>query len=264
MTQRPIFDTHCHLDDRRLAPELDAVLDRAAAAGVTRMATIGCVRDVEGLASPLAIVDAHPDRVTCAVGVHPHDANSLDDVLFDALDRTVRDPRVRLLGEIGLDYHYDHSPREVQKEAFRRQIALARSARKPIVVHTREAREDTLTILREEDARDVGGILHCFSEDPAFAKAALDLGFVASFSGIATFKSALDVREAARLQPLDALLVETDAPYLAPIPHRGKRNEPAFVLHTALEIAKLRGVDPDVVLEAAWENSCRVFSWPAS
>jgi len=262
MTAQRLFDTHCHLDDRRLAPELDAVLERAREAGVVRMATIGCVRDVEGLAVPLALVDAHPSSVTCAVGVHPHDASALDDTLFEALSATVRDPRVRLIGEMGLDYHYDNSPRDVQKDAFRRQIALARDAGKPIVVHTREAREDTLAILREENARDVGGILHCFSEDPSFAKAALDLGFVSSFSGITTFKSAPDIREAARLQPLDALLIETDAPYLAPVPFRGKRNEPAYVRHTAAEIAALRGVSLDVVLEAAWANACRVFSWP--
>ncbi|MDM7914656.1 MAG: TatD family hydrolase, partial [Candidatus Eisenbacteria bacterium] len=208
-----------------------------------------CIRDSE----------AHPDRVTCAIGVHPHDAKNLDDAFFEALATTVADPRVKLVGEIGLDYHYDNSPREAQKEAFRRQIALARAVKKPIVVHTREAREDTLAVLREENARDVGGILHCFSEDPAFAKAALDLGFVASFSGIATFKSAGDVREAARLQPLDALLVETDAPYLAPIPFRGKRNEPAYVLHTAREIAALRGIPVEELAEAAWNNSLRLF-----
>ncbi len=258
MTLR-LFDTHCHLDDRRLAPELDDVVARAVAAGVERMATIGCARDVEGLQSALRVVDAHPDRVTCAIGVHAHDASALDDVLHDALAAVVADPRVKLVGEIGLDYHYDNSPRDVQKEAFRRQIAIARSVRKPIVVHTREAREDTLTILREENARDVGGILHCFSEDPAFAKAALDLGFVASFSGIATFKTAPDVREAARVQPLDALLLETDAPYLAPVPFRGKRNEPAYVLHTAREIAALRGIALEELAEAAFQNSVRLF-----
>lgn len=254
-----LFDTHCHLDDRRLAPELDQVLARAAESGVERMATIGCASDVEGLASALRIVDAHPGRVTCAIGVHPHDASRLDEAFYAELSRTVADPRVKLVGEIGLDYHYDHSPRETQKEAFRRQIAIAREVRKPIVVHTREAREDTLELLRSENARDVGGILHCFSEDAAFAKAALDLGFVASFSGIVTFKSAADVREAARVQPLDALLVETDAPYLAPIPFRGKRNEPAYVLHTAREIAALRGIPLEELAEAAWENSCRLF-----
>lgn len=254
-----LFDTHCHLDDRRLAPELDAVIERAVAAGVERMATIGCAHDAEGLQSALRVVDAHPERVTCAIGVHPHDASRLDDAFFEALAATVADPRVKLVGEIGLDYHYDNSPREAQQEAFRRQIALARSVKKPIVVHTREAREDTLAILRSENARDVGGILHCFSEDPEFAKSALDLGFVASFSGIATFKSAPDVREAARVQPLDAILLETDAPYLAPIPFRGKRNEPAYVLHTAREIAALRGIPLEELTEAAWNNSLRLF-----
>lgn len=258
-----LFDTHCHLDDRRLAPELADVLERAQQAGVQRMATIGCARTVEGLGSALALVDAHPDRITCAIGVHPHDASALDDAFYAALEGVARDPRVRLIGEMGLDYHYDHSPREVQREVFRRQIAIAREAKKPLVVHSRNAREDTLNILREENARDVGGILHCFSEDPAFASAALDLGFVASFSGIATFKSAPEVREAARSQPIDAILVETDAPYLAPIPFRGKRNEPAYVLHTARAIAELRGIAVEALAEAAYLNACRVFGWPA-
>lgn len=258
-----LFDTHCHLDDRRLVDERDAVLARAREAGVERMATIGCASTIEGLGSALAVVDAHPDRVTCAIGVHPHDASAFDDAFFDALARTVADPRVRLVGEMGLDYHYDHSPREVQRDVFRRQIALARAVNKPIVVHTRNAADDTLAILREENARDVGGILHCFSENPDFAKQALDLGFVSSFSGIVTFKTAPEVREAARTQPIDALLVETDAPYLAPIPFRGKRNEPAYVLHTAKAIAELRGITLEELTDAAYENACRVFSWPA-
>jgi TatD DNase family protein len=135
--------------------------------------------------------------------------------------------------------------------------------KKPIVVHSRNAREDTLALLREENARDVGGILHCFSEDPAFAREALDLGFVSSFSGIATFKTAPEVREAARTQPIDSLLVETDAPYLAPIPFRGKRNEPAYVFHTTRAIAELRGITVEELAEASYLNACRVFDWPA-
>jgi TatD DNase family protein len=192
-------------------------------------------------------------------GVHPHDAVSLDDAVARAVEEAAADPMVVAVGETGLDHHYDHSPRPVQAEAFRRQIAIARRVKKPIVVHTRSAPEETLRILREENARDVGGIIHCFSEDAAFAAAALDLGFVSSFSGIVTFPNARGVQEAARAQPLDALLVETDAPYLAPVPERGKRNEPAFVAHTAAFVAGLRGVPDEVVRRAATENACRIF-----
>ncbi len=257
-----LFDTHCHLDDLRLAPEREALLARASEHGVRRMATIGCVRSLENVRSALDIAEAHPDRVVCAIGVHPHDAASVDDALFGALSEVVRDPRVVAVGEIGLDYHYDHSPRETQQEVFRRQIALAREVRKPIVVHTRTAPEETLRILREENARDVGGILHCFSEDAPFARACLDLGFVASFSGITTFRTATAIQEAARAQPIDAILVETDAPYLAPLPLRGKRNEPAFVSHTARFIAELRGMSYESFCEATYRNSHRVFGLP--
>ncbi len=255
-----LFDTHCHLDDPRLATERDAVLARAAEAGVTRMTTIGCVRDASNVTSALDVAKAHPGRVYATVGVHPHDALALDDTLFASIEATARDAQIVAIGEMGLDYHYDHAPREVQRDVFRRQIALARALRKPIVVHSREAREDTIAILREENARDVGGIMHCFSEDVSFAKDALDLGFVASWSGIVTFRTATDIQEAARTQPLDALLVETDAPYLAPIPFRGKRNEPAYVAKTAAFVAGLRGMSVEEIAEISFVNAMRVFA----
>lgn len=253
-----LFDTHCHLDDRRLHGRLDEVLENAKQAGVERMTTIGCVRDVEGLESAPSIARQFA-HVSCTVGVHPHDAKSLDDTLFAALEAKCAEPEVVAIGEMGLDYHYDNSPRDVQREAFRRQIDLAKRLGKPIIVHTREAAEETLAILREEDARDCGGIIHCFSEDAPFAKAALDMGFVASFSGIVTFKRSTAIQEAAKQQPADMLLVETDAPYLAPIPKRGKTNEPAYVEHTARFIAELRGEDPEALAEQAFANSLRVF-----
>ncbi len=196
-------------------------------------------------------------------GVHPHDAAHWSPELAQAIVEVAADPLIVAIGEAGLDYHYDNSPRVAQQQAFRDQIALAKQVKKPLVVHTRSAPEDTLAILREEQARDVGGIIHCFSETPDFARAALDMGFVSSFSGIVTFKNAVDVREAARLQPLDALLIETDAPYLAPIPFRGRRNEPAYVAHTADCIAALRGIDPAEVRERSFENALRVFGLPA-
>ncbi len=259
----PLFDTHCHLDDRRFADDLPEVLDRARAAGVARLVTVGCAKDAATMTRAIDIARAHEDWVRAAVGVHPHDATALDDATLDALRDVVSDPLVVAVGETGLDYHYDHSPRPVQQEAFRRTIALAREVRKPIVVHTRSAPEDTLRILREEEARDVGGIIHCFSEDAAFARAALDLGFVASFSGIVTFKNAAGVRDAAAKQPPDAVLVETDAPYLAPVPHRGKRNEPSYVAETAQVVADLRGIPADELCRLSMDNACRLFGMPA-
>lgn len=254
-----LFDTHCHLDDPRLLEELDAVLDRANEAGVRRITTIGCASDVASVMSAVEIARQHPDRISATVGVHPHDATHLDDELYDAVRDAGADPSVVAIGETGLDFHYDHSPQAAQEEAFRKQIAIAKELGKPLVIHTRSAAKQTLQILREEQAKDVGGIIHCFSEDAPFASAALDLGFVSSFSGIVTFKKAIAVQEAALKQPADALLVETDAPYLAPIPRRGKRNEPAYVAYTAARIAELRGVDPEALAHTTYENALRIF-----
>ena len=254
-----LFDTHCHLDDPRFKDDFDEVILRAKEAGVRRIATIGCADSVASVPKAVDIARAHPLWVSATVGVHPHDAKHLSTEVANAIVTHAADEVVVAIGETGLDYHYDHSPRDVQQDAFRRQIAIAKQLKKPIVVHTRSAAEDTLTILREEGASDVGGIIHCFSEDAPFAKAALDLGFVSSFSGIATFKNAKGVREAAQNQPLDALLIETDAPYLAPVPNRGKRNEPAFIAHTARQIAKLRGQDYERICEASYANAMRVF-----
>ncbi len=254
-----LFDTHCHLDDPRLLEELDSVLNRAQESGVGRITTIGCANDVTSLMSAVAIARRHPDRISATVGVHPHDARHLDDALCDALLEAAADPLVVAIGETGLDLHYDHSPQPAQEEAFRKQIAIAKAIGKPLVIHTRSAPKETLQILREEQARDVGGIIHCFSEDAPFAASALDLGFVSSFSGIVTFRKAVAVQEAARKQPADAILVETDAPYLAPVPKRGKRNEPAYVAYTASRIAELRGDDPAALAAVMYENALRVF-----
>ena len=254
-----LFDTHCHLDDPRLFEELDAVLDRASEAGVRRITAIGCASDTASLMSAVEIARKHPDRISATVGVHPHDAKHLDDALCDAVREAGADPSVVAIGETGLDFHYDHSPHTTQEEAFRRQIAIAKELGKPLVIHTRSAPKQTLQILREEQAKDVGGIIHCFSEDAPFAAAALDLGFVSSFSGIVTFKKAIAVQEAALKQPVDALLIETDAPYLAPMPRRGKLNEPAYVAYTAARIAELRGMDPEALAQATYENALRIF-----
>ena len=257
-----LFDTHCHLDHRKFADDLDGVITRAKEAGVERIATIGCARYLDSVEDALRLAQKMPDFLVTTIGVHPHDAShaeSADGELYQRVAQIAEQREVVAVGEMGLDYYYTHSPKEVQQEVFRRQIGLAKTVKKPIVVHTRDAAADTLRILREESASDVGGIIHCFSEDAEFAKAALDMGFVSSFSGIVTFKKAQGVQEAAMALPLDSILVETDAPYLAPMPMRGKRNEPSFVAHTAAKVAELRGIEVEQLHEATWKNAHRVF-----
>ena len=258
-----LFDSHAHLDDPRLLAELDDVLDRAREAGIERLATIGCADSIESVTRALDVARRAPDFLVASVGVHPHDASALDDALLAALAEAAADPQVVALGETGLDFHYDNSPRDVQERAFRRQIGLARELSLPLIVHTRSAAELTLRVLREEHAEEAGGIIHCFSEDAEFARAALDLDLYCSFSGIVTFKTAEAIREAALLVPADRLLIETDAPYLAPMPLRGKRNEPAYVKHTALFLAELRGESVDELCQRCFDNACRVYGLSA-
>ncbi len=253
------FDTHCHLDSDAYNDDRDAVIQRAHAAGVTRMMLIECIQRSDDIGRIFEFVEQHPGSMWASLGVHPHDAAAWNDAIADKLAQALRHAQCRAVGETGLDYHYDHSPRLQQQEAFRRHIDLAKQLRKPLVVHTRSAAQDTLRILREERAQDAGGIIHCFSEDADFAKQALDLGFVASFSGIVTFKNATAIRDAACRQPLDAILVETDAPYLAPVPYRGKRNEPAWTHHTGTFIAEQRGIDPEEFAARTTDNACRLL-----
>jgi TatD DNase family protein len=252
------FDSHCHLDTENCSAEERAgVLSRARAAGVERLVTIG-VGGQGAMREAVALAELDP-QIWATVGVHPHDASSLDGELESLLRKYLANPRVVALGEVGLDYHYDHSPRERQREVFVRMIALARELRKPLVIHTREAAADTLELLQSEGARDVGGIIHCFSEDREFARAACELDFDLSFSGIVTFKSARAIQEAAAFAPAERLLVETDSPYLAPVPLRGKRCEPAFLVHTARRLAELRGITPEQVAELTTQNALRRF-----
>jgi len=251
-----LIDTHCHLGPKYLPNGPDEVLARAREAGVVGFVCVGVGKDLAPAKDAIELAKRRDD-VVAAIGFHPHEAKLMTDEVFSELSELVRDPQVVAVGETGLDYHYDHSPRPVQAEAFRKQIALAREVQKPIVVHTREAPEDTLAILEEENARDVGGIIHCFSEDWAFATRALDLGFDLSFSGIVTFPNAPSVREVAQKAPLDRILVETDSPYLAPVPMRGKKCEPAYVVHTARCIAELRGIPFEELAQATTENARR-------
>jgi TatD DNase family protein len=252
-----LIDTHCHLDGENSAGDPDALLARARAAGVRAFIAIG-VGGPEALRETLALARRRSD-VVCTVGVHPHDASTLSEPFFEEVSAAARSNDVVAVGEIGLDYHYDHSPRDVQASVFRRFIALARDVKKPIVVHTRSAPADTLSILESEGARDVGGVIHCFSEDREFSRGALDLGFDLSFSGIVTFKNAVAVQEVACFAPEDRILVETDSPYLAPVPKRGRRNEPAFVVHTLARVAELRGTSTEALARVTTENARRRF-----
>ncbi len=254
------FDTHCHLDAGSFPEGADAVISRANAAGVLSFACIG-VGSLEHARSAVALAERRAD-VVATVGIHPHDASQATGAFEGELAALAENPRVVAVGEVGLDFHYDHSPRETQKDVFRRAVALARRLKKPLVVHTRSAPEETLGILTDEGARDVGGIIHCFSEDRAFAARALDLGFYLSFSGILTFKKAIAVHEVAAWAPEDRILVETDSPYLAPVPLRGKKCEPAFVKHTAARLAELRASDLERIAALTTANAARVFGLP--
>lgn len=251
-----LIDTHCHLDPESFPEGADAVIERAHAAGVGGFVVIGVGKDL-GCARFAVDLAARRGDVRAVVGVHPHDASALDDAMVEELSAIAASPHVVAIGEMGLDYHYMSSPREVQKDVFRRLVAFAKERRKPIVVHTREAPEDTIAILEEEGARDVGGIIHCFSEDRAFAERALALDFDVSFSGIVTFKNARAIQEVAAWAPADRILLETDSPYLAPVPFRGKKCEPKHIVHTAKRVAELRGEAVEDVAARSTENARR-------
>jgi len=252
-----LVDAHCHLDAGYFPEGPDAVLERARAAGVVGFVVVGVGEDLGPARAAIDLAAARPAEICAAVGVHPHDAKVLDDAMATELRALAARPEVAFFGEIGLDYHYEHSPRDVQREVFDRLVAMAVELRKPIMIHTREAALDTLVLLETSRAREVGGVIHCFSEDRAFAERALDVGFDLSFSGIVTFKNARAVREVAAWAPLDRILVETDSPYLAPNPLRGKRCEPAYVAHTARALAELRGIGLDELARATTENARR-------
>jgi TatD DNase family protein len=252
-----LTDSHCHLDAPKFAPDLDAVLDRAAHAGVTRMLSIGTGDGPPELDRAVRLADRYP-QIFASVGVHPHDASKVTPGTFDDLRTLAKHPKVLAFGEIGLDYHYDFSPRDIQREVFAGQLNLARDLRLPIIIHTREAWEDTISLLREHWRGP--GIMHCFTGDTSQAEEALAIGFHLAFGGVVTFHTAETVREAARITPADRLLIETDAPYLAPIPWRGKRNEPAFMVETARRLAEVRGTTPDEIAAITTQNFDNLFA----
>lgn len=242
-----MIDSHCHLDDEVFAAELDGVVARAQAAGVDTMLTID---------APVSLIERY-DCVYGSVGVHPHEAGKADESTIPRLREIAAHPKVIAIGEIGLDYHYDFAPRDVQKRVFIEHLHAARDLGLPIIIHTREAWDDTFEIL-EEHWRG-RGIMHCFSGGPREAERCLAMGFYLAFGGVITFPKSLDVQEAARLAPKDRILLETDAPYLAPVPKRGKRNEPALMVHTAERLAELRGVLASDIDRQTSENFRTLF-----
>jgi TatD DNase family protein len=253
-----LVDSHCHLDDRQFDPDREAVIGRALQAGVSGMLAIGTGDGPPDLEAAIRLAEAFP-QVWATVGVHPHDARKATPDTWRHMRELLSHPKVVAVGEIGLDYYYDNSPRRTQRAVFLAQLELAAEARKPVIIHTREAWEETLSLLRTHWApTGFGGVFHCFSGGPAEAREALELGFYLGFGGIVTFPKAEPVREAARHVPPDRLLLETDAPYLAPVPHRGKRNEPAFLLETARALAAVRGEPPEALAAATTRNFQRL------
>ena len=258
-----MIDSHCHIAGPEFVADLEAVVARATAAGLTHALVILAADDQPEIEQAQAVAGRWRG-VRFSIGVHPHAAGKFAAepaaaarAVAAAIDAQ---PLTRGLGEIGLDYHYDFSPRDIQQAVFRTQIALARERRLPIVIHTREAEDDTFRILEEERAPEVPVVLHCFTGDRAMARRALDAGYALSLAGIVTFPRAAELHEVARLVPLDRLLIETDSPFLAPVPHRGKRNEPANVVQVAETIAGLKGTTRDAVAAATSANFVRIFA----
>jgi TatD DNase family protein len=254
-----LIDSHCHLDSAEFDADRDAAVQRALDAGIKHMVAIGTGNGPPDLEAGIRMADRYP-ALYATVGVHPHDAAKATSDDLRRLAELLAHPKVIAIGEIGLDYHYDFSPRETQKSVFIQQMSIAAAARKPIVIHTREAWADTIALI-EQHWKPAGlpGIMHCFSGGPAEARQALALGFYLSFGGIVTFPKAIEVQAAARETPGDRILIETDAPYLAPVPKRGKRNEPALMVHTAEKLAALRRESVDDVARNTTENFRRLL-----
>ncbi|MGC4099142.1 MAG: TatD family hydrolase [Nitrospira sp.] len=252
-----LIDTHTHLDDVRYNDDREAVITRAREAGLEAFVTIGC--DLATSQSAVALAEQYP-FVYASIGVHPHEVKHIQDDWYDTFRRLAKTEKVVAYGEIGLDFHYNHSSPHEQRARFREQIQLARELRLPIIIHTREAQAETIATLKEEQASDIGGVFHCFSGDAWLAKEALDLGFYLSFSGILTFQNATALRDIAKTIPLDRVLIETDCPYLTPAPHRGKRNEPAYVSQVAKQLATLHPEHPlEDIQRTTTANAKRLF-----
>lgn len=251
-----LFDTHVHLNADQFSEDLVEVIDRARKEGVGHMVVVGFDRPT--IEKAMELIKRY-DFLYASIGWHPVDAIDMRDEDLDWIEELAKHPKVVALGEMGLDYHWDKSPKNVQKEVFRKQIRLAKRIKLPIVIHNREATADIIDVLREENAAEVGGIMHCFSGSAETAKECLDLNFYISLGGPVTFKNARKPKEVAEAVPLERLLIETDCPYLAPHPYRGKRNEPAYVKLVAEQIASLKGLTYEEVANATTDNAKRIF-----
>jgi TatD DNase family protein len=256
-----ILDAHCHLADPRLYPDLDGALARAADAGVGTIVAVGAIDTIETDRLTVEIAERHP-RVFAAVGVHPHNAVDCDEPRIAALAALARSPKVVAIGETGIDFHYMHSPVDAQERALRRHLELARALDRPVMIHCRDAERRLCEIVRETGLPPAGGMIHCFTGDADAAREFVELDFYVSFSGILTFRKADALRAAARLVPEDRLLIETDAPYLAPEPYRGRSNEPAYVRRTFEAMVALRGADASALAARLCDNAARLFRLP--
>lgn len=254
-------DSHAHIDGEEYDADRNEMVERARAAGVVAILNVGTGDPHSGTLERAVNIAEQYEGVYAAVGVHPHDARLFDEAAERRLNELVRSsPRLIAWGEIGLDYHYDHSPREVQRTVFRRQLRLARAASLPVIIHSRAADDDTVAILRDEwQGAEQGGVMHCFGGSLEMAQSVLELGFIISFAGNVTFKKAENLREAARIVPLDRLFIETDCPFLTPVPFRGKRNEPARVVEVAACLADLRGLKREELGRITAANFFRFF-----
>lgn len=251
-----LFDTHVHLNAWQFKEDREETIQRAFDAGVEYMVVVGF--DHETIPLAIEIAEAY-DTIYAAVGWHPVDAIDMTDRELSWIEELSKHPKVVAIGEMGLDYHWDKSPKDVQAEVFRKQIRLAKKLNMPIIIHNREATEDIIQILDEEDAKTVGGIMHCYNDSVDYIKQCLDMNFYISLGGPVTFKNATHPKEVAKAVPFDRLLIETDAPYLAPHPKRGKRNEPAYVKLVAEKIAELRGISFEEVADQTTKNAFHVF-----
>ena len=251
-----LIDSHAHLDDDSFDNDREDVIARAFASDIGAIISIGS--NIPSSQKTIELAERHKN-VYASVGLHPHEAKKWGDGFYTELKDLAREKKVVAVGETGLDYHYDNSPREIQGEVFRQEIRLALEVGRPLVIHSREADEDTAKILSEERAEEVGGVMHCYSSGRELALKSMDMGFYISLSGIVTFPKAVELQELVVELPLDRILLETDSPYLSPIPYRGKRNEPANVGHTAQKVAQLKGLTLDEIVEVTRQNTKRLF-----
>jgi TatD DNase family protein len=252
-----LIDTHAHLDMPEFEADLPEVILRAQAAGVATIMTVGI--DIASCRKAVEIAEAYAD-IFAILGVHPHDAAKLGERDLEDIKALARHEKVKAWGEIGLDFFRNLSPPEVQQEIFRRQMAIAKELKLPLVIHSRSATAETIACLRDEQAREVGGVIHCFSGDARAAQQYLEMGFCISIPGVITFNKAQVLRDVVKGLPSDKLMLETDAPFLAPVPHRGKRNEPAYVPIIAAAVARIRGEDISALADCTTKNACRLFN----